>query len=142
MHFWNEKFKGMQEIKIKDRKIFLLFFKRLSIWEKYRVFYDKSANVFWIAQTSSYLYRMIMLIFSILISALYGSFILIMSVLSLDIIEQYFWKNLKSDLNDYKQEIKELLFPEKYGQFYSTWVTEYSGSKFLTLKGLLDDKTN
>lgn len=138
MHYWNEKFGQMQEVKIANRQIFLLFFNRLSIWEKYKVFYDQSSDLFWIAQTTSIFYRVIMLILGILLSLLYGLFILFMSIISLDIFHQDFWNSLKKDIDQYIQEVRELLFPEKYGQFYSIHISKASGNYYSVLKDQLN----
>ena len=137
MHYWNEKFGQMQEVKIANRQIFLLFFNRLSIWEKYKIFYDQSSDLFWIAQTTSIFYRVIMLILGVLLSLLYGLFILFMSIISLDIFHQDFWNSLKKDIDQYIQEVKELLFPEKYGQFYSIHISKASGNYYAVLKDQL-----
>lgn len=137
MHYWNNKFANMQEVKISNRQIFLLFFNRLSIWEKYKVFYDQSSDLFWIAQTTSIFYRVIMLILGVLLSLLYGLFILFMSIISLDIFHQDFWNSLKKDIDQYIQEVRELLFPEKYGQFYSIHISKASGNYYSVLKDQL-----
>lgn len=139
MHFWNEKFGNMQEVKIDNKDILLLFFERLSFWEKYAIFYDQSSKVFWIARTTSLPYRIIVFIFGMLITFLYGIFLLFMAIISLDIFHQAFWNDLKKDIEDYKQEVRELLFPEKYGQFYSFWVTEQAGNRYMTLKSFLHE---
>lgn len=137
MHYWNNQFGNLQQIAI-PKNIYLLFFDHLSIWEKYCVFYDQEEGVFWVVQTTSILYRAFMLLFGMIITLLYGSFLLTMSIISLDIFHQYFWDNLKQDIEEYNQEVKELLFPEKYGQYYSRWINKNAGNKYTTLKMYLD----
>lgn len=136
MHFWNDRFGNMQEVNV-PRKIFLLFFEQLSIWKSYKVFYDDSSNVFWVVRTTSVPYRILMFIFGIIISLLYGLFLLFMATISLDIFHQEFWNDFKKDIDDYIKEVKELLFPKKYGRFSSFWVTEQAGSRYVTLKSFL-----
>lgn len=142
MHYWNKQFANMQEVKIKNKDILSIFFESRTFYEKYRLFYDTSTKTFWFARTTPIWFRLIVFIHSVICALFVYSLVLLGALLTLEIFRKSFWEYPIDDFNQYKQEIKNLLFPEKYGQYYSVWVTEASGNKYSILKELLNDETN